>query len=152
MSPEYHFQASVDEKGRLNVPAELADDLTNADTTEFFCTSLDGRVAVIFPKALWEQNRLLLEANPSPHAKRQSTIARYLGGESKLDRTSKGARIMLPQVLRAKIDLERQSVWLDGSRGVMRVMNRTVYQEELDAAIRNAQGDLAVLEPLGYVS
>ena len=45
----------VDEKGRLKVPAEFKRVIDEKYGTQFYITSLDGKVAQIYPFEEWEQ-------------------------------------------------------------------------------------------------
>jgi len=45
----------VDEKGRLKVPAEFKRVIDEKYGTQFYITSLDGRVAQVYPFEEWER-------------------------------------------------------------------------------------------------
>ena len=148
--PQYHLQASVDDKGRLNTPAAAIAYFEAAGITDFFCTSLDERMALIYPMDVWARNLEVFEnaRENSGAAKRMAFRARANGGEVKLDKTG---RILLPANLRAKVDLEKQPVWLDFHNGVVKVMPKPVYDAEMQAAQAHSADDQAALEEMGFI-
>ena len=148
--PQYHLQASVDDKGRLNTPAAAIAYFEATGITDFFCTSLDERMALIYPKEVWARNLEIIERarEHSAAAKRTAFRARAYGGEVSLD---KAGRILLPANLRAVIDLEKQPVWLDFHNGAVRVMTKPVYEVEMQNAKAHAADDQAAMESLGFV-
>ena len=148
--PQYHLPASVDDKGRLNTPAAAIAYFEAAGITELFCTTLDQRMALIYPMDIWARN-LEVMANArdaSGAAKRTAFRARAFGGEVKLD---KAGRILLPSNLRAALDIEKQPVWLDFHNGVMKVMTKPVYDAEMQTANAHAADDQAALEGMGFI-
>ncbi len=148
--PQYHLPATVDDKGRLNTPSAAVSYFEAAGYTEFFCTTLDDRMALIYPMDVWARN-LELMSNARENAgaaKRIAFRARANGGEVKLD---KAGRLLLPANLRAVLDIEKQPVWLDFHNGVVKVMTKPVYDAEMKLAQAHAADDQAALEGMGFI-
>ena len=59
--PHSIAQASVDEKGRLKLPAEFLEYLEALKVTKVFITTFDQRQARIYPIAVWKVNEALFE-------------------------------------------------------------------------------------------
>lgn len=146
--PQGHLQASVDEKGRLNTPAAALAYFQAHGVNEFLCTTLDGRIALIYPLQTWLQHIEKMAATPgkAASAKRLSMLGRGNGAEVTLDKTG---RLLLPSNLRAKIPMEKQPVWLDFYGGFVKVMTKSVYEAEMKAAESHLAEDLAALEAEG---
>jgi DNA-binding transcriptional regulator/RsmH inhibitor MraZ len=148
--PQHHLPATVDDKGRLNTPAAAIAYFEACGIADFFCTSLDGRMALIYPMEVWARNLEVFESarENAAAAKRTAFRARANGGEVKLD---KSGRILLPANLRAVIDIEKQPVWLDFHNGVVKVMTKPVYDVEMQEAKAHEAEDQKALEGLGFI-
>lgn len=146
--PQGHLQASVDEKGRLNTPAAAQAYFEAHGVKEFFCTTLDGRIVLIYPLQTWLDHIAKMAATPgmASRAKRVSLLGRGNGDEVTMDKTG---RLLLPSNLRARIPLEKQPVWLDFYNGFAKVMTKAVRDAEMKAAEAHLAEDLAALEAEG---
>jgi MraZ protein len=146
--PQGHLQASVDDKGRLNTPAAAQAYFAAHGVEELFCTTLDERIALIYPLSVWLQHIDRMAATPgkAASAQRISFLGNANGAEVKLDKTG---RILLPSNLRAKIGLEKQSVYLAFYGGFAKLMTKAVYDAEKQAAQTHLAEDLEALRDLG---
>jgi MraZ protein len=146
--PQGHLQASVDDKGRLNTPGAASKYFEAHGITDFFCTTLDGRIALIYPLQVWLESIEKMAATPgkAASAKRLSFIGNANGAEVTAD---KNGRLLLPSNLRAKIGLEKQAVWLSFYSGHAKVMTKAVYEAELQSMQAHSAEDLAALEEAG---
>jgi MraZ protein len=98
--------ARVDEKGRLKVPAEFKRVFDEKYAgAQFYITSVDGKVAQIYPFEEWEtiERKLSQLSNFNPAKKKFLTHTNYYGQAVEMD--SQG-RLLLPQVLRESADLK----------------------------------------------
>ena len=95
----------VDEKGRLKVPAEFKRVIDEKYAPRFYITSLDGRVAQIYPFEEWEriEQKLAALSNFNPTKKRFLTRTNYWGQAVEMDAQG---RLLLPQLLRDAADLK----------------------------------------------
>jgi DNA-binding transcriptional regulator/RsmH inhibitor MraZ len=138
----------VDDKGRLNTPGAAQEYFAAHGVQEFFCTTLDGRIALLYPLQVWLQHIEKMAATPgkAAAAQRLSFIGNGNGAEVTAD---KNGRILLPSNLRAKIGLEKQSVWLAFYGGFAKVMTKAVYDSEMQAATTHLADDLDALRNEG---
>jgi MraZ protein len=146
--PHSIVQASVDEKGRLKLPAEFLQYFEALNVTTVFITTFDLRLARIYPSRVWEVNRVLLQ-NAGEHAapaERLAYIAKAYGGDAEID---KSGRVLLPAKLREALNLEKQPVWLDEFQGRINVVTKQVHDERMQLAKANMAEDLKTLEKMG---
>jgi MraZ protein len=89
----------VDEKGRLKVPAEFKRVIDEKYAARFYITSLNGKVAQIYPFEEWEriEQRLAALSNFNPTKKKFLTRSNYWGQAVEMDAQG---RLLLPQLLR----------------------------------------------------
>jgi len=146
--PHSIAQASVDEKGRLKLPAEFLEYLEALKVTKVFITTLDQRQARIYPIAVWKVNEALFEnsADNAGAAERLALLAKAFGGDAEID---KSGRVLLPAKLREALDLEKQPVWLDVYHGRINVVSKKVHDERMQLAQASMSEDLKTLEKMG---
>lgn len=146
--PRAVIQASVDEKGRLKLPSEFLAHLEAIGVTRVFITTLDRRMARIYPPAVWKVNEeIFSKAGPTAGAAARTAFrARVYGGESDID---KSGRVLVPAKLREELNLEKQPVWLEAHNGAINVMNRGVYDSRLQESDANGAADLDLLTSAG---
>jgi MraZ protein len=146
--PHSIVQASVDEKGRLKLPAEFLQYLEALNVTTVFITTFDLRLARIYPSRVWEVNRVLLQnaGEYAAQAERLAFIAKAYGGDAEID---KSGRVLLPAKLREALNLEKQPVWLDEFQGRINVVTKQVHDERMQMAKANMSEDLKTLEKMG---
>jgi MraZ protein len=144
--PHSIAQASVDEKGRLKLPAEFLEYLEALKVTKVFITTFDQRQARIYPIAVWKVNEALFENSADAAAERLALLAKAYGGDAEID---KSGRVLLPAKLREILDLEKQPVWLDVYHGRINVVNKKIHDERMQLAQASMSEDLKTLEKLG---
>ena len=95
----------VDEKGRLKVPAEFKRVIDEKYGEKFYITSLDGKVAHIYPFEEWEriEQKLAGLSNFNPTKKKFLTRTNYYGQVVEMDGQG---RVLLPQLLREEAGLK----------------------------------------------
>ena len=111
--PRGFFSAHVDDKGRLKLPVDVQQYLGAIGDDKLFVTSVDDRIARIYPISVWKGNEKVLEAlaTEDPEAADAlAFIANDYGAEAKVD--SQG-RVTLPTDLRRALALENQEVRVD---------------------------------------
>ena len=137
--PRGFFAAHVDEKGRLKLPVDIQTFLGGFGDEKLFVTSLDGRIAKIYPISVWKENEKVLEdlAKQDPDAAEAlAFMANDFGADGKVDPQG---RVMLPTDLRRTLALENQEVRLDCSPSFVSVYSSAEYE----ARKRQAQEGLA---------
>ncbi len=110
----------VDEKGRLKVPADFKRVIDEKYGAQFYITSVDGKVAQIYPFEEWEriEQKLASLSNFNPTKKKFLTRTNYYGQVVEMDGQG---RLLLPQLL-------RESAQLKGEVAVMGYLNRLEVQ------------------------
>ena len=110
----------VDEKGRLKVPAEFKRVIDEKYGAQFYITSVDGKVAQVYPFEEWEriEQKLAQLSNFNPTKKKFLTRTNYYGQAVEIDGQG---RLLIPQLL-------RESAGLAGEVAVMGYLNRLEVQ------------------------
>ena len=93
-----HAPATVDEKGRLKIPAVFLDALKEFGN-QFYITSPTGETARIYPMKVWGEIEDKLARLPSTHPVKRKFLLRtsYFGQAVEMDGQG---RVLLPAVLR----------------------------------------------------
>jgi len=146
--PHSIVQASVDEKGRLKLPAEFLEYLEALSVTKVFITTFDLRQARIYPIPVWKVNEDLfhLAGENAAAAERLDFLAKAYGGNADID---KSGRVLLPAKLREELGLEKQTVFLDVYHGRINIVTRKIYDERMQLAKAKMFEDLQTLEKMG---
>jgi MraZ protein len=110
----------VDEKGRLKVPADFKRVIDEKYGARFYITSLDGKVAQLYPFEEWEriEQKLAALSNFNPTKKKFLTRTNYYGQVVEMDAQG---RLLIPQLLRESADLK-------GEVAVLGYLNRLEVQ------------------------
>ena len=142
------FQAKCDEKGRLKLPVEFVTFLKALDVEKVFITTVDMKLARIYPKKAWESNQNLFEnaGDDAEIAQDVAFIANLYGANSEIDPSG---RVLVPTDLRRKLELESQTVWLDYYNGRINVFGKKVYEERMQRAMVNLGDKVKALEKKG---
>src|SRR6266849_6791548 len=95
----------VDEKGRLKIPAEFKRVIDEKYGQQFYITSLDGKVAQLYPFEEWEriEQKLAGLSNFNPTKKKFLDRANYYGQQVEMDGQG---RLLLPQLLRESAQIK----------------------------------------------
>ena len=148
--PRGFFSAHVDDKGRLKLPVGVQSFLAGFGDETFFVTSVDGRIARIYPISIWKQNEIALEvlARENPDAADAILfLSSDYGAEAKIDPQG---RIMLPTDLRRGLSLESQEVRLNCTLGVINVYSSAEYESRKRAANEDIAGRLNLAKMKGF--
>lgn len=147
--PRGFHQARVDEKGRCKLPAAVHQHLVATGVKKVFITTVDLATARLYPISVWEENEKLF-ANPgaaAPQAKAISFLARHYGSDSDVDGQG---RVLLPQELRKKLQMENQPVWLGFDKGALEMYGEANYQKKLAESEAEALAALEVMQMNGF--
>src|SRR5580700_6318194 len=142
------FQAKCDDKGRLKLPADFATYLKALEVDKVFITTVDMKLARIYPKRAWESNQNLFEnaGDDAEIAQDVAFIANLYGAYSEIDPSG---RVLVPTDLRRKLEIENQPVWLDYYNGRINVFGKKVYEERMQRAMVNLGDKVKALEKKG---
>ena len=136
----------VDDKGRLKVPAEFKRVIDEKYGTQFYITSLDGKVAQIYPFEEWEriEQKLANLSTFNPTKKRFLTRVNYWGQQVEMDGQG---RLLIPQLLREKAVIKGEVAVL-GNLTYLEVRNLSTLQTEIETESFTAD-DEKTLDDLG---
>ena len=119
----------VDEKGRLKVPAEFKRVIDEKYNTQFYITSVDGKVAEIYPFEEWEriEQKLAGLSNYNPTKKKFLDRVNYWGQQVEMDGQG---RLLIPQLLRDAASIKGE-VAVTGNLNRLLVRNLEAYRKEI---------------------
>jgi MraZ protein len=120
----------VDEKGRLKVPAEFKRVIDEKYGTQFYITSLDGKVAQLYPFEEWEriEQKLAALSTFNPTKKKFLDRVNYWGQMVELDGQG---RLLMPQLLRDSAVIKGE-VAVTGNLTHLVVRNLELYRKEIE--------------------
>jgi MraZ protein len=107
--------ATIDDKGRLKVPAMFRTEIEDSWGSDFYITSLTGESVRIYPLPVWQDIEQRLAKLPSfnPTKKKFLDRANFYGQLTSMD---KSGRILIPTLL-------RESAQMNGEVAVMGYLN-----------------------------
>jgi len=146
--PRGMYPARLDDKGRCKLPTSFQQFFAALREKKLFVTSLDRRIAQIYPMAVWRENEKFFDSyREDPKILRNVVFnAADLGAESEMDGQG---RILFPPELRRELGIENQSVRLFAYRGRIEVLSEPIYEERKREAAQTAAEDVAKLEAAG---
>ena len=122
----------VDDKGRLKVPADHKRVLDEKyGSAKFYITSLDGKVAQIYPMEEWERIEQKLAALPTFNSTKQKFLDRtnYYGQVVEMDGQG---RLLIPGLLRESANIKGEVAVL-GKLNLLEVRNMEAFKKEMEA-------------------
>jgi len=119
----------VDEKGRLKVPAEFKRLIDEKYGTQFYITSLDGRVAQVYPFEEWQriEQKLASLSNFNPTKKKLLSRTNYYGQLVEMDGQG---RLLIPSLLRDSAEIKGE-VAVVGNLTYLEVQSIERYQKDI---------------------
>ena len=137
--------ATVDEKGRMKVPADFLAELRRLGN-KFYVTSENGDRARIYPMKAWEEIERKLAKLSSHNQAKQKFLARtnYFGQVVELDGQG---RILIPPVLRDAAQMKGE-VTVSAQLTYLEVWNHARFLEQMKNNPITAE-DEKVLDTLG---
>jgi MraZ protein len=120
----------VDEKGRLKVPAEFKRVIDEKYGQQFYITSLDGKVAQVYPFEEWEriEQKLAALSSFNPTKKKFLDRSNYYGQQVEMDGQG---RLLLPQLLREAGQIKGEVAVL-GNLTFLTVRNLELFKKEIE--------------------
>jgi MraZ protein len=120
----------VDEKGRLKVPAEFKRVIDEKYGQQFYITSLDGKVAQVYPFEEWEriEQKLTGLSTFNPTKRKFLDRTNYWGQQVEIDGQG---RLLMPQLLREAAGLKGE-VAVTGMLTYLEVRNLDGYRREIE--------------------
>jgi MraZ protein len=121
----------VDEKGRLKVPAEFKRVIDEKyGKAEFYITSLDGKVAQVYPFEEWEriEQKLAALSTFNPTKKKFLSRVNYYGQVVEMDGQG---RLLMPQLLRESAQIKGEVAVL-GNLTYLEIRNLELFKGEIE--------------------
>jgi MraZ protein len=140
-----NYLATVDEKGRMKIPADFLAELRKTGT-KFYVTSTKGDRAAIYPMKAWEEIEKKLAKVSSHNAVKQKFLSRtnYYGQVVEVDGQG---RILIPPLLREAAEMKGE-VNVQGTLTYLEVWNHARFLEQLNRNPMTAEDEKA-LDELG---
>ena len=136
----------VDEKGRLKVPAEFKRLIDEKYGTQFYITSLDGKVAQVYPFEEWQriEEKLAKLSNFNPTKKKFLKRTNYYCQLVEIDGQG---RVLIPALLRDSAEIKGE-VAVVGNLTYLEVQSIEVYKKDIEEN-PFTQDDEKTLDELG---
>jgi MraZ protein len=136
----------VDDKGRLKVPAEFKRVIDEEYAQKFYITSLDGKVAQVYPFEEWEkiEHKLASLSTYNPTKKKFLNRVNYYGQVVEMDGQG---RLLVPQILRESAQI-RGEVAVLGNLTYLEVRNLEAFRKEIEEQAFTDE-DIKTLDELG---
>jgi transcriptional regulator MraZ len=136
----------VDEKGRLKVPAEFKRLIDEKYGTQFYITSLDGKVAQVYPFEEWQriEEKLAKLSNFNPTKKKFLNRTNYYGQVVEIDGQG---RVLIPALLRETARIQGE-VAVVGNLTYLEVQSIEAYKKDIEEN-PFTQDDEKTLDELG---
>jgi MraZ protein len=119
----------VDEKGRLKVPAEFKRLIDEKYGAQFYITSLDGKVAQVYPFEEWQriEEKLARLSNFNPTKKKFLNRTNYYGQLVEIDGQG---RLLIPALLRDAAEIKGE-VAVVGNLTYLEVQSIEAYKKDI---------------------
>lgn len=125
-----HAPATIDDKGRLKVPANFRKVIEEKYGRDCFITSTDGRRALVYPLPVWFDYQERLARVPSASMAKAKFMERvnYFGQVSSIDAQG---RVLVPNILREVAGI-KDDVVVIGNQDHLIVWNEGRIQKRLE--------------------
>jgi MraZ protein len=125
-----HAPATIDDKGRLKVPADFRKIIEDRYGRDCFITSTDGQRALVYPLPVWFEFQDRLSRVPSTSMAKTKLLERvnYFGQVSSIDAQG---RVLMPAVLREVAGVKGDVVVI-GNQDHLVVWNDSRMKKRLD--------------------
>jgi MraZ protein len=145
--PRGRYPGRLDDKGRLKLPATFVQFFQGLPESKLFLTSLDRRIASLYPIAAWRTNEKIFASRVNPRAGRNiQFIAQDLGADVEMDAQG---RITVHPELRRELGMEGQELHLMAEKGHLQILTEPQYQERKRQSLESTFADLESLEMEG---
>ena len=138
----------MDDRGRVKLATAFKEYLEQFEEKKLFVTSLDRRIAQIYPIHTWRETEKFMEDfhADTEAAENVAFNSADLGAETEMDAQG---RVLFSPELRRELGLEDQPVHLYWFGGHIEVLSEPVYEERKRAATASPVADRAKLRQAG---
>jgi transcriptional regulator MraZ len=142
------YPTRLDDKGRLKLPAGFQTFFAALREKSLFVTSMDRKLALIYPMAIWRENEKFFETyKDDPKIARGLAFNAYdLGAESEMDNQG---RVLFPPELRRELQLETGTLRICAHKGKFEILSEKLYAERKEAASHLTEADILKAESAG---
>jgi MraZ protein len=135
-----NYLATVDEKGRVKIPADFLGELRKAGS-KFYVTSANGDHARVYPMKEWEaiERKLAKLSSYDPRKRKFLEHANYFGQVVEVDGQG---RILIPPVLRESADMKGE-VDIQGQLTFLEIWNHVRFLGRLNSNPITAEDEKA---------
>jgi MraZ protein len=146
--PRGVLPSRVDEKGRLKLPAAIAQYLADAGEKKVFVTTLDLSTVRIYPISSWRQTEAMLEQAGDDTEARDDVafVAYHYGADAEVDPQG---RVLVPINLRRELNLENEQVYLRCFKQRIDLIPGPAYERMLAGAKTSLAEKVKALEKQG---
>ncbi len=147
-APRGTLNGRVDEKGRLKLPAAIAQYLGALGERKVFVTTLNTSTALIYPISVWRETEHML-SEPGEDAEIRADVAfvaNHYGEDVEIDAQG---RVLMPTTLRRELELEKDDVHLVCYKQRIEVFGSKIYGERLETAKMNLPDKVKALQKVG---
>jgi MraZ protein len=146
--PRGTYPGRLDDKGRVKLPATFQLFLNSLREKKLFVTSIDRRIARIYPIEVWRQNEEFFETYREDPALAQSVAfnASDLGAECEMDGSG---RVLFSPELRRELGIENQPVHMFFYKKRIEVLSEAEYAERRSQASQITREGISKLEAAG---
>ncbi len=148
-APRGVFRTTVDDKGRLKLPAAIAEYFQGLGEKQVFITTLDLKEVRIYPVSGWRKLEKFLE-EPAPDALDRQHLSEIASEYGKDDELDGQGRLTLPGRLRKELGLEKDEVALRWYRGHLKLLSSQENERRLEAAKENLAKKVTALQVNGF--
>jgi MraZ protein len=148
-APRGVFRVSVDDKGRLKLPASLVQYLESfKEERKVFITTFDESEARLYPISVWRETEKMLQEPGDDFDDRDSLalVAANYGQDTDVDAQG---RLTLPGDLRKKLGLEGDEVRLHCFQSRINILGSGEWERRLTVAKTNLPEKLKALKRKG---
>jgi len=139
------FTLTLDDKGRLALPARYRDRLLSENQGQLICTiDLHDPCLLLFPLAEWEEIEEKLQSLSSLNPQERRLQRILLGNATECD-MDKSGRILLPAFLRQHAGLGK-NIRLVGQLNKFEIWDEAAWQDRLTADIELEQAQAGSVE------
>jgi DNA-binding transcriptional regulator/RsmH inhibitor MraZ len=133
-APSGVFRVTVDEKGRLKLPADIVEYLDGfKEQRKVFITTFDGAEARLYPIPTWRETQKALQ-EPGDDFEYRESLAMLAADNGQNVVIDGQGRLTLPAELRKAMSLEGDEVRLRCHQGRINMLGSAEYERRLAAA------------------
>lgn len=146
--PDGMYPARMDDRGRVKLPTAFQEYLASLENKKLYVTSLDRRIARIYPIQLWRETKKKLEdeTENAGAAENLYFTALELGSEAEMDNQG---RVLFSPELRRELVMEDQPVRLYAYAGMIEVLNTSTFEQRKATAVQSTAEDRAAMKKRG---